>query len=199
MNKILSVGIISLFILSAVAPMSMGLDVKTTTSESRLMDNLDFYFYNEYGSNKADLYREYLEQDISDDEEEPLTTREQIENLYNITLNQNFYANDTNGDGVYDLPDSFLAAGSLFIKKLTIKGIKDSPLASFINSNIAAFYIDKISLMYPQYDNNGIPFGILADYIKKTTVTDSEGKESFSDLDSPSDSIQNQDAEVRIV
>jgi len=37
-----------------------------------------------------------------DEDEEESSTREEIENLYNITLNQSFYANDTDGEGIVD-------------------------------------------------------------------------------------------------
>ena len=58
-------GIISLFILSALAPLSLGGNVKTTPKESKVMDNLDYYFYNEHSSTKVSHYREYLKQDYS--------------------------------------------------------------------------------------------------------------------------------------
>ena len=68
MRKSLAFGIVFLLICSVFIPMSLGLDVKTTPSESKVMDNLDYYFYNEHGSSKADYYREYLKQDFSNDD-----------------------------------------------------------------------------------------------------------------------------------
>ncbi len=84
MKKSLSVGIISLFILSALAPMSVGYDAKTTPKASKVMDDLDFYFYNEHGSSKADYYREYLDEDYSKDDvkpEEQLVSREPLKQV----------------------------------------------------------------------------------------------------------------------
>jgi outer membrane protein assembly factor BamB len=83
-RNFLKFGIISLLILSIVAPMSLGYDFKTTPSESKVIDDTDFYFYNEYGSSKADYYREYLEKDYSDGDVEPDEQSFSMESLEQI-------------------------------------------------------------------------------------------------------------------
>ena len=59
--------------------------------------------------------------------------------------------------------------------------------------------MDSISLLHPQYNNTGVPFGLAADVIKKVTFTDNNGKRSFKNLSTLGDSKQDQDFEIRIV
>jgi outer membrane protein assembly factor BamB len=61
-KNILKVGIIFLYILFAMTPMSLGFYVNTPSKESKIIDDLDFYFYDEHDSSKADYYRKCLEQ-----------------------------------------------------------------------------------------------------------------------------------------
>ena len=67
------------------------------------------------------------------------------------------------------------------IKKITVKGIKGDPNC-FINSNIAASQILSAYLSYPENDNNGIPFGLSAGFIKALKVKNAQGTESYKNL-----------------
>ncbi len=98
-----------------------------------------------------------------------------------------------------DLEDDIVPGSRLEIKKLTIKGIKNDNSNFFINSNIAAANLGTISLLFPQYDNSGVPFGLVADFIKKVNIIDNVGSTSFKNLNSPGDSIQDLDYEICLV
>lgn len=68
------------------------------------------------------------------------------------------YLVDVNAaDDVCDLPsilgDTFSQEAT--IKSIVIKGIKNEAHPYFINSNIAAYHIDSMSVAYPMYDNSG--------------------------------------------
>ena len=56
-----------------------------------------------------------------------------------------------------------------------IKGIKGESGPFFVNSNIAAKNILNASIVYPQSDNGGVPFGLTADNIKKLTIKMMDG------------------------
>lgn len=86
-------------------------------------------------------------------------------------------------DSVLDLPSIF---GNTFDKEATIgsfavKGIKGQDPNYFINSNIAAYHINNISVAYPEYSNFGAPFGFAMedDPTKSLTIIDSQGKHSW--------------------
>ena len=80
-------------------------------------------------------------------------------------------------EGITGLPsaeaDSFENTST--IKSISVKGIKGVPEPYFINSNIAAVNILNASIVYPQSDNGGVPFGLCADYIKKLTIKNTDG------------------------
>ena len=60
-------GIILLFIVSAVSPMVIGLKSDTVDVErDEFLDNLAFYYYDEYGSSKSEYYKEYFQRDNSE-------------------------------------------------------------------------------------------------------------------------------------
>jgi len=61
------------------------------------------------------------------------------------------------------------------IKSIMIKGIKGESTPFFVNSNIAAVNILNASIVYPQSDNSGVPFGLSADNIKKLTIKMMDG------------------------
>jgi hypothetical protein len=61
------------------------------------------------------------------------------------------------------------------IKSISIKGIKGESAPYFINSNIAAKNILSVSLLYPQNENSGVPFGLTAYNIKKLTIKKMDG------------------------
>jgi len=102
-------------------------------------------------------------------------------------------------DGIAGLPAAGIASFPVTatIKSITIKGIKGEP-NSVINSNIAAANILSASLAYPQNLNGGMPFGITADYIKKLTIKNATGSESYKELKESKDSCDFDDAEIRL-
>jgi hypothetical protein len=79
--------------------------------------------------------------------------------------------------GIFDLPPADPASfnNTSTIKSIAIKGIKDAAAPFFVNSNIAAVNILNASIVYPQIDNGGVPFGFCADYIKKLTIKNTDG------------------------
>jgi hypothetical protein len=92
-------------------------------------------------------------------------------------------------EGITGLPAAEAASFSetATIKSITIKGIKKEP--SYINSNIAAANILSASIAYPQINNNGVPFGLSADNIKKLTIKKANGNTiSLKVLGKPMDS-----------
>jgi hypothetical protein len=106
--------------------------------------------------------------------------------------------NDLNADGVLDLPDPAVDVNYVepaTIKSITVKGIKGEPNC-VINSNIAAAQILSASLAYPENENDGIPFGLSAGFIKALKIKDAEGTKSWKNLDKPSDSKEFGDAKV---
>ena len=114
------------------------------------------------------------------------------------------YFVDLNADGVLDLPHVF---GDTFnqtatIKSIAIKGIKGEDPNFFINSNIAAYHIDSISVAYPQYNNGGVIFGItMWDNPAKTfTIKDANGTHSWkgSDIGSAGDWLTNLGYDMQI-
>ncbi|MBN2020450.1 MAG: HEAT repeat domain-containing protein [Sedimentisphaerales bacterium] len=109
--------------------------------------------------------------------------------------------NDSDTDGVLDLPDPAVHINYVepaTIKKITIKGIKGEPYPYYINSNIAAAQILSVSLSYPENDNNDVPFGLSAGFIKSLKIKDAEGTVSYKNLDKPGDSKKFEDAEIRL-
>jgi hypothetical protein len=97
--------------------------------------------------------------------------------------------NDTEPDGVLDLPNpADMSPMPATIKSITIKGFKGEYPPYFANSNIAAANILSASIAYPDYTNNGKPFGIAADKIKSLKIKDDTGTHSLKGpLDFPGD------------
>ena len=91
-------------------------------------------------------------------------------------------------DGVTGLPDPAVDINVLAsIKSIAVKGLKGEPNA-FINSNIAAATITSATLNYPQSDNNSVPFGMSADFIKLLKIKNASGAVTLKNRSSPSDS-----------
>ena len=119
--------------------------------------------------------------------------------------NSSIFAGDIAGadnykaDGVRDLPNPTVPGefGDAAIGELTVKGIKGESYG-MINSNIAARRFNTVLLAYPQYENGGVAFGVVADFIEKITLKDQGGTLSYSNLDAPSDSKQKIDAVIRV-
>ena len=113
---------------------------------------------------------------------------------------------DIEGDGgidnVLDLPDpntDIDYSEPATIKSIAVKGVKGWGPYFTINSNFAAANILSISLAYPQNDNDGVPFGVAADYIKKLTIKDDVGSETMKELQSLGDGGGPYgDAEIRL-
>jgi hypothetical protein len=98
-------------------------------------------------------------------------------------------------DDVLDLPDP--AADINYGQPATIKSIAIKK-GIVENSNIAAANILSVSLAYPQNDNDGVPFGVSADFIKSLKIKDADGTESWKDLSEPGDSMEFNDAKIRV-
>jgi hypothetical protein len=92
-----------------------------------------------------------------------------------IMTDSNCFAGVTNG--ITGLPNAEAASfdNTATIKSIAIKGIKKEPAPYYINSNIAAANILSASIVYPQSDNGGEPFGLTADNIKKLTIKKMDG------------------------
>ena len=103
------------------------------------------------------------------------------------------------GDGVLDLLDaSELVGDGTRIKSLKITGIKGQSGKFVINSTIAATEFGTVSLRFLD-TINGSPFGISADYIGKLTIKDDIGTDTWKWLETASDSLVFDDAEIRLV
>jgi hypothetical protein len=104
-------------------------------------------------------------------------------------------------NSVFDLPAANAANFSLVpatIKSISIKGYKGESPPYFVNSNIAAANILSLSLLYPEYNNGGKPFGVTADFIKSMKIKDYSGNHPWKMLSEPSQSDSNDDAKIRI-
>jgi hypothetical protein len=101
-------------------------------------------------------------------------------------------------DGISGLPDPAADINvSASIKSIAVKGIKGEP-NSFINSDIAAANILSATLNYPQNDNNGVSFGLSANFIKSLKIKKSGRTTSFKNLSSPSDNKDFDDFKIRL-
>jgi subtilisin family serine protease/predicted pyridoxine 5'-phosphate oxidase superfamily flavin-nucleotide-binding protein len=104
-------------------------------------------------------------------------------------------------DGITGLPAAGRASFSerATIKRIAVKGIKGSSPPFFINSNIAAANIISASIVYPQSDNGGVPFGLVADNIRKLTIKKSDGTTAlFRNLGKSTDSKTIAGVEIRL-
>jgi hypothetical protein len=104
-------------------------------------------------------------------------------------------------EGITGLPAAETASfpSTAAIKSIAIKGIKTEQSPYYINSNIAATNILSVSVVYPKTDNNGVPFGLSANYIKKLTIKKNDGKSvSFKELNESKDSQTIDGVEIRL-
>jgi uncharacterized repeat protein (TIGR03803 family) len=104
-------------------------------------------------------------------------------------------------EGITGLPAAETASFSetATIKSITIKGIKTELSPYYINSNIAAANILSASIAYPQSENDGVPFGLSADYIKKLTIKKTDGTTtSLKNLGKSTDSKTIDGVEIRL-
>ncbi|GAF96066.1 unnamed protein product, partial [marine sediment metagenome] len=77
-------------------------------------------------------------------------------------------------------------------------GIKGAEYG-IINSNIAAAEFGTVVLAKPKTHSEPVPFGLAADYIKRLTISNGDGKETFTDLDLADQSLVFGHAEIRLV
>jgi N-acetylneuraminic acid mutarotase len=104
-------------------------------------------------------------------------------------------------NGVIGLPDpntDINYAPSASIKSITVKGISGNQ-NSFINSNIAAANILSATLNYPKNDNNSVPFGVSAGFIKSLKIKNASGPPiTLKNRSSPSDNNDFGDFKIRL-
>jgi len=109
---------------------------------------------------------------------------------------------DRDGDGVLNLPDpaTELALEPGHRASIGTLGITGLPGVGYcvINSNFAAARIGLIHGRDAQGDNDGVPFGVAADYIGTFLWRDELGWEALFGLDDPQESWTDQDSEVRL-
>ncbi|MGD0597136.1 MAG: kelch repeat-containing protein [Sedimentisphaerales bacterium] len=86
---------------------------------------------------------------------------------------------------------------SVSIKSIVVKGIRGEPNC-FINSDIAAANILSATLNYPQSDNNGVPFGVSAGFIKSLKIKNASELITLKNLNSPSDNNDFDDFKIRL-
>ena len=104
-------------------------------------------------------------------------------------------------EGITGLPAAETASFSktATIKSIAIKGIKTESSPYYINSNIAAANILSASIVYPQSDNGGVPFGLSADNINKLTIKKTDGTTtSLKNLGKSTDSQTIDGVEIRL-
>jgi hypothetical protein len=101
-------------------------------------------------------------------------------------------------DGVTGLPDPAVDINvTASIKSIAVKGIKGES-NSFINSDIAAANILSATLNYPKNDNNDVPFGVSAGFIKSLKIKNASGPVTRKNLDLPSDNNDFDDFKIRL-
>jgi len=104
-------------------------------------------------------------------------------------------------DGVTGLPDPNVDINYVppvaSIKSITVKGIRGE-LNCFINSNIAAANILSATLNYPKNDNNDVPFGVSAGFIKSLKIKNASGMITLKNRSSPSDNNDFDDFKIRL-
>ena len=108
---------------------------------------------------------------------------------------------DENGDGVYDLPELVNILDGYEIKTFRIKGYRGAAGDLFTNSNVAADAIGTAQLKDVTLDNTpedgdeGFPFGLAANTIKRLTLRQGRTNYTWPDnwLADP------QDLEIRLV
>jgi hypothetical protein len=83
------------------------------------------------------------------------------------------------------------------LSRLEIKGIKGEAYC-LINSQIKADHIRAAILSYPNYFNDGVPFGVTAGSIDKLTVRDSLQKKTWRNLEAGAEAIITGDFEINL-
>ena len=68
-----------------------------------------------------------------------------------------------------------------------LKAYKGDTAPYFVNSNIAAANILSVSIAFPEINNDGVPFGITADYIKALKIKTEDGTIPYKNLYKQSD------------
>ena len=116
-----------------------------------------------------------------------------------IMTDSNCFAGVT--EGITGLPVAEAASfdNTSAIKSIAIKGIRGAYAPFFINSNIAAKNILSASIVCPQSNNSGVPFGLAADYIKKLIIKKADGTTtSLKELNESKDSQTIDGVEIRL-
>ncbi len=96
--------------------------------------------------------------------------------MINASLFVGSLAEDSNGDGVNDLPAIIDLFSGFELKSVKITGYKGAGTDLYVNANIAASEIGKLSLMNVALENRDefteapLPFGVTADTVKKLTL-----------------------------
>jgi hypothetical protein len=80
---------------------------------------------------------------------------------------------------------------------VTVKGVGGAP--SFVNSNIAARTVGKLSLGAIQAGNGGVPFGVAGDTIASVTGTAGAAPVRLSRLADPAQSTVQEDFTVNVL
>jgi peptidyl-prolyl cis-trans isomerase A (cyclophilin A) len=101
---------------------------------------------------------------------------------------------NTDGGILPTAPDDF-TAGSSSILSVSLKGNSGTP--TFVNSNIAARSLGKVSLGIVQTGNAGVPFGIAGDTIASVAGS-GNGAIKLSKLADPSQSTTQDDFNIRV-
>jgi cyclophilin family peptidyl-prolyl cis-trans isomerase len=101
---------------------------------------------------------------------------------------------NTDGGILPTAPDDF-AAGSSSILSVTLKGSAGTP--TFVNSNIAARSLGKISLGIVQTGNAGVPFGLAGDTVASVAGS-GNGAIKLSKLADPAQSTTQDDFNIRV-
>lgn len=110
--------------------------------------------------------------------------------------NSTFYAGVNPAEGT-PLPD----AATDFVAPATIRSVsvRNRGAASFVNSDIAAQTLGRMTLGVISTANGGVPFGLAADTIAAVTATDAAGARlRYARLTEPADSKESADFKVRV-
>ena len=115
----------------------------------------------------------------------------------NATLSGIWQVKSANTITAGQLMDSNFAAANGLLKTLKITGIVGEPFG-IINSNVTAGHIGSAYLAFPQYSNNGTPFGLTAGAIDKVTVKDPAKTTTWKNLKVGAEAITTQDFVIRL-
>ncbi|MFH1730279.1 MAG: Ig-like domain-containing protein [Planctomycetota bacterium] len=107
--------------------------------------------------------------------------------MINASLLVGTLVEDSNGDGVNDLPELIDLFNDFEIKSFRITGYKGAPADLYVNANIAASEIGKVALINTTLRNldddseEHVPFGITTDSLKKLTLNQGGIKYTWPD------------------